>query len=98
MQNINGLAEITPIDEVVPIGDDVIDRATVAAEGDTAVHATGTLNLGVGIGKARHELTVVLDARVDLFVGVRNALELDKSGWLAHLCHLFLHVLITRLA
>ena len=45
MQAVQRLAPATPVDEVVPLRDQVVDGAAVArlAEGDAAVHAAGAL-------------------------------------------------------
>ncbi len=43
VQQLGGLFEVTAIHQVVPVRDDVVDRAAFVAEGDAAVHAAPAL-------------------------------------------------------
>jgi hypothetical protein len=49
-------SQLFAIDQVVPVRNDVVDRATVVAERNTTIHAAGTLLLGFVNGQGRHEL------------------------------------------
>jgi hypothetical protein len=54
VQPFDGLAPVVAIDEVVPVRDEVAERATVVAERDAAVHAARRLGLegvfGIEVG------------------------------------------------
>ena len=52
------------VDEVVPVRDDVVDRAAAHAERDAAVHAARALDLRLVVARARDELALVLLARL----------------------------------
>ena len=43
VQDVERCFPLLPIDEVVPVGNDVVDRAPVVAEGDATVHAARSL-------------------------------------------------------
>ncbi len=43
VEAVDGLAPVVPVDEVVPVGDEVAERAAVVAERDAAVHAAARL-------------------------------------------------------
>ena len=44
VQDLDGGLPVTFVDQVVPVRDDVVDRAALVAEGDAAVHAARTLD------------------------------------------------------
>ena len=50
------------VDMVVPIGNEIAQRATGIAEGNAAVHATGSLGLQVLLNHGKLELLEVLRA------------------------------------
>ena len=76
--------EAVAVDEVVPVGDQVPQRAAVVAEGDPAVHAAGALVAQLLHRPLQLELAVVADAlaRVPLWDPV--ALDLQEAAELAH--------------
>jgi hypothetical protein len=84
VQAIDGLAPSVPVDEVVPVRDQVAERTAPVAEGDPAVHAAGALLLETVGGPGQHDLAPVPDALLDGPVGLLVALELDEAGDLAH--------------
>src|SRR5690606_16105428 len=43
VQPFDGVPPVVPVDQVVPLGDEVAERAAVVAERDAAVHAAGGL-------------------------------------------------------
>src|SRR4051794_23223727 len=45
MQAIDRVAPVIPVDEIIPVGDQVPERTTVVAEGNAAVHAPAGLRL-----------------------------------------------------
>ena len=56
VQPVDGVAPVVAVDEVVPVGDQVAERAAVVAERDAAVHAAP----GLGLRRGRREVLVDL--------------------------------------
>jgi len=56
MQRLNRVAPVLPVDEIVEVRDDVIDRATAHAKWGAAVHAARALDLGLIRGQMLNEL------------------------------------------
>ena len=67
------------VDEVVPIGDQVAERAAVVAEGHAAVHAARALLAQLLVGRAMQELAVVVRALDRVPVGDPVALDLQEA-------------------
>src|SRR5207245_6334568 len=83
VEPIDRLAPAAAVHEVVPVGDDVPERAALVAEGDPAIHAARALTLEDVIGRALLELAPVLQPlRHGLLVDLL-ALELEEAGDLA---------------
>src|SRR5206468_12736299 len=59
---------VLPVHEIVPVRNDVVDRAARHAERDAAVHAARTLHPGSVVGQAQVELAIVFLARLGRFV------------------------------
>ncbi len=78
------LAPRAGIDEVVPVRDLVVDRATRVTIRDAAVHAARRLVAHLAVGQRLDEFPPMLDARLDRLVVAVVALELEKPGDLAH--------------
>ena len=55
MQHLQRLLPIATIDQVVPVGDDVVDRAGIVAEGNAAIHAARSLDTGLLVIERRIE-------------------------------------------
>ncbi|KAI3478074.1 hypothetical protein L1887_60005 [Cichorium endivia] len=74
-------------DEVVPLGNDVGDRATsvTLAEGHTAVHASRRLVLELGLAETSRELLVVLDTLGRRAVVLAQTLVLHEAARLVEL-------------
>ncbi len=72
------------VDEVVPVGDEVAQRAAVVAEGDAAFHAAGALVAQLGDGTLGDELLVVARALAGIAIGDAVALYLKEPAQLAH--------------
>src|SRR4051812_46956169 len=51
------------VNEVVEIGNDVVDGAAAHAKRNAAIHAARTLDFGLIVAQAMHELVVMLFAR-----------------------------------
>src|SRR5690606_29990814 len=75
---------VLAIDQIVPVGNDIVDWAAVAAEGNAAIHATRALHLGLFVGQRRDELLPVLKALSRSLVGFLDAFKFYKAGDFAH--------------
>ena len=84
MEPLAGLVPLLAIHEVVEVGDDVPQRAAGMAEGDSAVHAAGTLLREFLLREDREELVVVLEPVGDRRVAAHLPLVLHESAWLTH--------------
>src|SRR5262249_15402036 len=51
VQAIDGIAPAPPVNQVIPVGDDVPERATLVAEGNPAIHAAGALRFEALFGQ-----------------------------------------------
>jgi hypothetical protein len=84
VQRLDGGFPVLAVDQVVPVGNDVVDWAPAHAERNAAIHAARALPLGLLVGERRDELAIVLLARFLGLVGLFDALELEKSGYFSH--------------
>src|SRR5207249_533987 len=84
MQPGDRLPPAAPVHEVVPVGDDVAERAALVAEGDAAIHATRALAPQHLVGCALLELAPVLEALGDGLLVNLLALVLEEAGYLTH--------------
>src|SRR5690554_1461604 len=84
MQHIQRAAPILPVHQVVPVGDDVIDRTAAGAKGDAAIHAACALLFCLIVGQGVYELAPVLQAHLGRLVGFLDAFEFQKAGNFAH--------------
>src|SRR5207244_8260739 len=84
VEAVDGLAPAAAVHEVVPVGDDVPERAALVAEGDAAVHAARALALQHLVRRPLLELSPVLQALRDRLLVDLLALELEEAGDLAH--------------
>ena len=84
VQHFERLAPLLPVDQVVPVGNDVVDRAAGLAERDAAVHAARALLRRLVVLEREDELAVVAHALADRQRDFGNSLQLDESGDLAH--------------
>src|SRR5262249_44772904 len=76
---------VARIDEVVPVGDLVVDRAAGVTIRDAAVHAARRLVARLLLGERQHELLPVAHALLDRRIVAVDAIELEESGDLTHL-------------
>ena len=72
------------VDEVVPVRDHVVHRTAVVAVGDAAIHAARGLPRERRIVRLNDELAVVLQALLGIEIVPLAAVQLEKSGFLAH--------------
>src|SRR5579862_5504015 len=84
VQPIDRLAPAPAVHEVVPVGDDVPERAALVTEGDATIHAARALALQHLVGRALLELAPVLQAVGDRLLVDLLALELEEPGDLTH--------------
>src|SRR5262249_45591144 len=84
VEALDRLLPAAPIDEVVPVRDDVPERAALVTEGDAAIHAAGALRAELLLGELQLELAPVLQPIGDRLLVRGLALVLEKSGDLSH--------------
>ncbi len=84
MQSADRLAPLTAINQVVPVGNDVSQRAAGVTEGHTAVHATRPLLDQLELGKGMIDLVPVVQPIANRTPLRRLARELHKPGRLTH--------------
>jgi hypothetical protein len=74
------------VDEVVPVRDQVAQRAAVVAEGDAALHAARALRRQLLVGARDEELLVGLPAHAfgRVLVGNAGTLDLQEGPELTH--------------
>src|SRR3569623_565526 len=90
MQVIQRFLVVAAINQIVPVRNDVIDRAAGIAERDAAVHAARALNFRLIIGQMQRKFLVMLGAFFGGLARFLQALELQKAGY-------FSHVILTNL-
>ena len=84
VQPVDRLAPAAAVDEIVPVGDDVPERATLVAEGNAAIHAAGTLRAQFVFGHLEIEFAPILQALPDRTPRRSLALDLHEARNLAH--------------
>src|SRR5207302_9014324 len=84
VQRDQGLAPLVAIDQVVPVRDQIVDRAALVAERDAAIHAARGLGAQNRLRKGFDELLPALLARRRLVIAALGALDLQEPGRLAH--------------
>jgi hypothetical protein len=84
VQAVEGIPPVLAVHEVVPVRDDVAERAALVAERNAAVHAPGRLLLQLVAREREVDLLPVAQALVDRTGRPLLALDLEKAGDLAH--------------
>jgi hypothetical protein len=84
MQPLDGILPVVAVDEIVPVGDQVPERAPVVAEGDTAVHATPRLMTQLAIVEVLVHLLPVAQAYGNRAPRRRLTIPLQETGWFTH--------------
>src|SRR5690606_1228739 len=84
VQDLDCAPPVLAIDQIIPVRNDVIDRATGHAERNTAVHAARTLYACLIIRQTQDKFLVVLDALLDWCTGLGQTLVFEETGNLAH--------------
>ena len=81
---IDRLAPAVAVDEVVPVRNQVAERAAVVAERDTALHAAGALATELEQRQRPHELAHIQHALGRLALECLRARNLEEGAELAH--------------
>ena len=84
MQDTDRFLPAIAVNEIVPVRDDVAERAAGVAEGDAAVHAARRLDAELAFRKLLVNLKVVVDALRDGTSRRHLARVLLESGYLTH--------------
>ena len=84
VQAVDGLPPVLPVDEVVPVGDQVPQRAAGVAEGHAAVHAARGLALEFLFGHRLVDVAVVLEALLDGPLRGGLAPDLEEALGISH--------------
>jgi hypothetical protein len=84
MQNVERHPPLMTIGEIVPIGNDVVDRASTLTERDAAIHAASALARRLVILEGKGEFTVMPKAPLDRLGRFLDPRELDETGDLSH--------------
>src|SRR5262245_52988477 len=84
VQPVDGLAPAVAVHEVVPVRNDVAERAALVAEGDTAVHAARRLLLEILVRVRKVDFLPVADPVGHGPRGPLLARDLEEAGDLAH--------------
>jgi hypothetical protein len=64
VQDGQRLLPVAAVHQVVPVGNDVVDRAAGIAEGNAAVHAARALQAGLFVVESDDELAIMLETRL----------------------------------
>src|SRR3712207_6206737 len=83
-QLVERLLPPVPVDEVVPVGDQVPERAAVVAERHAALHAARALARELGLRQDLDELLEVADPLVRVALGVVAPVFAQEGSELAH--------------
>src|SRR5262249_11855114 len=83
-EHLQRVAKAPAIDEVVPLGDEVSERAALMTKGDAAVHAARSLRPQLLLGERAVDLVPVVDAHRGRAARGQLARELLEPGRLTH--------------
>ena len=84
MQHLQRLLPIATIDQVVPVGDDVVDRAGVVAERNAAIHAARSLHARLLVVERGDELAIMLQTSFGGLIRLRQTLTFQETSRLSH--------------
>jgi hypothetical protein len=60
--------------QIIPVWDDVIDRASIITKRNAAIHTTRALNFGISVGQMHHKFFVMLGTCLWRFARLLKAL------------------------
>ncbi len=84
VQALGGTEPVAPVHEVVPLGDEVPERAALVAERDPAIHAAGSLLAAALLLEGLVDLAPVAKAHLDGTAARELAAVLEEPGRLTH--------------
>ncbi|EKE17158.1 MAG: hypothetical protein ACD_10C00594G0001 [uncultured bacterium] len=84
MQDFQRLFPVAAINQIVPVGNDVIHRTAVIAERNAAIHAARTLCFGVIVRQGVNEFLVIFQTLLDRLVSFGETLKFHETGGLTH--------------
>jgi hypothetical protein len=84
VQHVERLAPAIVVDQVVPLGNDVVDRAAVVAKRNAAIHAACRLVARGLVFQRDDEFVVVFEAIGNRDVVAVASADLDESCSLTH--------------
>ena len=84
MQALAGLAPVLPVDEVVPVRDQVAERTTVVAERNAAVHTAAGLLPKIVLREGFVDLSPVAETDRNRSTFREDAIVLEEAAWIAH--------------
>src|SRR3989344_3139351 len=84
VQPLDGFRPLVAVHQVVPVGNDVAERATLVAERNAAVHAARALLFQFVVGERQHYLAPVAHALGDRAIRLLRPLEFHEAGSLTH--------------
>ena len=85
MEDFDGFAPVALVNQIVPVRNDVVDRASVMAIRDTTIHATRPLFLEFVFGQGNNEFLVILDPVSDQAIASILTRNFHETGRFAHL-------------
>src|SRR5215831_5803983 len=84
VQNPECCLPLVAVDEIVPVRDQIVDRAALVTERDAAIHAARRLLTVLRLRQRLDELLPAAAADIRLIIASVLALDLEKSGGLTH--------------
>ena len=87
VQDLERVLPAVAADQIVPVGDEVVDRAAVVTERNAAIHAARALPRDLGRRQRQHEFLVVLEALTRPFRRTGPCARSRGSLWLGPCRH-----------
>ena len=84
VQHPDGFAPVAAVDQIVPIGNDIGERASRVAEWHAAIHAAGALRADLLLGKVEVDFKPILDALGGRTAGWQFPWIFEESGRFTH--------------
>ena len=84
MQHFQRVAPVIFIDQIVPVRDDVVDRATIVAKRNPAIHAARCLPADRIFRHRNDEFAVVCQPLLGVGIGPVGPVEFEEASGLAH--------------
>src|ERR1700759_4264465 len=77
-------APLVAINQIVPVRDQIVDRAALMAKRDTAIHAARRLLARLGLGQRLDEFVPAAAPDIRFVIGAVAALDLKKACRFTH--------------